>query len=114
MQHCRRGILTCNRSGLVCFSLSSFCLLVSDKFGQKCDLFSLLGTGHLLGAWGRCKRPWGGYFVFIALKHGGGYFFAVSSHGSDTFFHNLEANEKIFTEKNAVAAIFFTEIADSD
>ena len=51
---------------------------------------------------------------FIALKHGADTFFAVSSHGSDTFLHYLEANEKIFTEKNAVAAIFFTEIADID
>ena len=91
----------------VFFSLSSFCLLVSDRFGKKCDLFSLLGTRHLLGAWGRCKRPWGGYFVFIALKHGADTFFAVSSHGSDTFFHYLEANEKIFTDENAVAAIYF-------
>ena len=38
-------------------------------------------------------------------------FFAVSSHGSDTFFHYLEVSEKIFTEKNAVAAMFFTKIA---
>ena len=74
---------------------------MSDKFGQKYDLFSLLGTRqNLLGAWGRCKRPWGGhYFFFIALKHGADTFFSVSSHGSDTFFHYLEANEKIFTEK---------------
>ena len=83
----------------VFFSLSSFCLLVSDKFGKKYDLFSLLSTGqNLLGAWGRCKRPWGGHF-FIALKHGADTFFAVSSHGSDTFFHYLETNEKILTEK---------------
>ena len=67
-----------------------------------------------MGAWSRCKRPCG-YFVFIALKHGADTFFAVSSHGSDTFFHYVEANEKIFTEKkNAVAAIFFTKIAESD
>ena len=51
---------------------------------------------------------------FIALKHGADTVFAVSSHGSDTFLHYLEANEKIFAERNAVAAIFFTEIADSD
>ena len=81
---------------------------------KKYDLFSLLGTGqNLLGAWGRYERPWGGHF-FIALKHGADTFFAVSSHGSDTFFHYHEANEKIFTETNAVGAIFFTEIADSD
>ena len=70
---------------------------MSDQFGKICDLFSLLATGHLLGAWGLCKRPWGGYFVFIALKHGADSFLAVSSYGSDTFFHYLEANEKIFT-----------------
>ena len=29
----RRDILTCNRSGLVCFT--SFCLLVSGKFGKN-------------------------------------------------------------------------------
>ena len=81
---------------------------MSDKFGEKCDLFSLLGTGHLLGAWGRCKRPWGGYFVFIALKHGADTFFAVSSHGSDTFFHYLEANEKIFTEKKIQLQLYFS------
>ena len=115
MLHCRRGILTCNKSGLLCCFSVLFCLLVSDKFGKKRNLFSLLGTGQtLLGAWGRCKRPWGGHFFFIALKHGADTFFEVSSHGSDTFFHYLEVSEKIFTEKNAVAAIFFTEIADSD
>ena len=51
---------------------------------------------------------------FIALKHWADTFFAVSSHGAKTFFHYLEANEKIFTEKNAVAAIFFHEIAEND
>ena len=55
-----------------------------------------------------------GRHFFITLKHGADTFFAVSSHRSDTFFHYLKANEKIFTEKNAVAAIFVTEIADSD
>ena len=58
------------------FSLSSFCLLVDDKFGKKYDLFSLLGTGqNLLGAWDRCKRPWVGHFFFIALKHVADTFF---------------------------------------
>ena len=48
------------------FSPSSFCLLVSDKFSKKYDLFKLLGTGqNLLGAWGRCKRPWGGHFLLL-------------------------------------------------
>ena len=108
-----RCILTCKRSGLVCFFSILFSSIVSDKFGKKYDPFSLLSTGqNLLGAW--CKRPWGGYF-FIALKHGADtFFFAVSSHASDTFFHYLEANKKIFTEKNVFAAIFFTEITDSD
>ena len=88
------------------FSLSSFCLLVSDKFVNKYDLFSLLCTGqNLLGAWGRCKTPWDGHF-FIALKHGADTFFAVSSYGSDTFFHYLEANEKIFTEKMQLQLYF--------
>ena len=62
------------------FSLFSFFFLVSDKFGKKYDLFSLLGTGqYLMGTWGRCKRPWGGHF-FIALKH-----------GADTFFCSLQS-----------------------
>ena len=44
MLHCRRGILTCNRSGFVfLFSLSSFVHSCSTSFGQKYDLFSLLG-----------------------------------------------------------------------
>ena len=55
-----------------------------------------------------------GRILFYCFKAWGGYFFAVSSHGSDTFFHYLEANEKIFTEENAVAAIVFTKIAESD
>ena len=94
----------------VLFFLFSFYLLVCDKFGKKYDLFSLLGTGrNLLGAWGQCKRSF-----FIALKHGADTFFAVSSHGLDTFSPYLESSEKIFTEKNAAAAIFFTEIADRD
>ena len=96
------------------FSLSSFCLLVSDKFGQKYDLFSLLGTGkNLLGAWGWCKRPWGGH-CFYCFKVWAGYIFAVFSHGSDTFFHYLEAKWEDIYRKNEVAALFFTEIADSD
>ena len=60
------------------------------------------------------QKAMGRTLFFIALKHGADTFYAVSSHGSDTSFHHLEANEKIFTEKNAAAAIFFTEIADSD
>ena len=91
--------------GLVCFSLSSFCLLVSNKFGKKHELFSLLGTGqNLLGAWGRCKRPWIGYFFFLQSP----------AMGRILFFHYVEAIGKILTEKNAAAAILFNEIADSD
>ena len=87
---------------------------MSDKFGQQYDLFSLLGTGqNLLGPWGRLKRPWGGHF-FIALKHGADTFLQSPAMGRILFFHYLEANEQIFTEKNAVAALFFNEIADSD
>ena len=63
---------------------------------------------------GPVQKAIGRTLFFIALKHGADTVFAVSSHGSDTFLHYLEANEKIFTERNAVAAIFFTEIADSD
>ena len=83
--------------GLVCFSLSSFCLLVSNKFGKKHELFSLLGTGqNLLGAWGRCKRPWIGYL-----------FFAVSSHGSDTFFPLRWSHWKDINRKKCSCSYIF-------
>ena len=89
------------------FSLFSFCLLVSDKFGQKYDLFSLLGTGkNLLGAWGWCKRPWSGH-CFYCFKVWAGYIFAGFSHGSDTFFHYLEAKwEDIYRKKWSCSFIF--------
>ena len=60
------------------------------------------------------QKAMGRTLFFIALKHRVDTFLAVSSHGSDIFFHYLEANGKIITDKNAAAAIFFTEIADSD
>ena len=63
---------------------------------------------------GPVQKAMGRTIFFYCFKAWGGYFFAGSSHVADTFFHYLEANEKIFTEKNAVAAIFFNEIADSD
>ena len=49
----------------------------------------------------------------IALKHGADTFFAVSGHGADTLFSLPRSQgEDIYRKKNAVAAIFFTEIAD--
>ena len=60
------------------------------------------------------QNAMGRILCFYCFKVWGGYFFAVSSHGSDTFFHYLKANEKIFIEKNAVAAIFFTKVAESE
>ena len=49
--------------------------------------------------------------VRTLLNHVADTFFEVSGHGMDTFFYYLQAKEKIFTDKYAVAAIFFTEIA---
>ena len=76
-----------------------------------------LGTEqNSLGTWGRCKRPWSElffFFFFTALKHGADTFFAVSGYVADTFFHYHETKEKLFTDKNAVAALFFTEVADN-
>ena len=67
----------------------------------------LLGTGqNLMGAWGRCKRQWDEHF-FYRFKAWGGYFFAVSGHGADTFFHYLETKEKLFTEKNCSCSYIF-------
>ena len=87
---------------------------MSDKCGQKYDLFSLLGTGqNLLGAWGRCKRPWGGHF-FIALKHGADNFFLQSPAIGRIHFSTTLKPMGRYLQKNAVAAIFFTEIADSE
>ena len=48
----------------------------------------------------------------VKKGHGADTFSISLKHGADTFFLYLEAKEKIFTEKNAVAAISFTEIAD--
>ena len=84
---------------------------MSDKFGKKYGLFSLLGTGQNLLGHGTEAKGHGAdtfFIIIIALKRGAEPFFAVSSHGSDTFFHYLEANEKIFTEKKMPLQLYFS------
>ena len=60
------------------------------------------------------QKAMGRTLFFIALKHGANTFFAVSSHGADTFSTTLKPMRRYLQKKNAVAAIFFNEIADSD
>ena len=83
------------------FSLSFFCLLVSDKFGKKYILFSILGTGQtLLGAWG-------GHFFFIALKHGANTFFCSLQPWVGYFFPlPWSQRENIYRTKCSCSYIF--------
>ena len=91
------------------FSLSSFCLLVSDEFGQKYDIFSLLCSGqNLLGAWGRCKSPWGGHFFFIALKHGADTFFLQSQAMGRTLFSTTLKPMRRYLKKKMQLQLYFS------
>ena len=74
---------------------------------------SFRNRAKFIGGIGPVQKAMGRTF-FIALKHGADTFLLQSpAMGRIHFLHYLETKEKIFTEKkNAVAAIFFTEVAD--
>ena len=75
----------------------------------KSMIFSFLGTGQTL-----LQKATGQTHFYIALKHGADTFCGVSTMGRILFSTTLKPMRRYLQKQNAVAAIFFTEIADSD
>ena len=60
------------------------------------------------------QKAMGRILFFIALKHGADTFLQSPAMGRILFSTTLKPVRRYLQEKNAVAAIFFNEIADSD
>ena len=70
------------------------------------------GPGKIYWGHGAGAKGHGANTFFYRFKTLGGYFFfAVSGHGADTFFPPPWNQKEAIYRKNAVAAIFFTEVA---
>ena len=100
------------------FSILFLSTRVRQVWSKIWSFWPLRHRAKFIAGMGPVQNAMGRTLFFIALKHGADFFFSFflqsPAMGRILFFHCLEASEKIFTEKKAVAAIFFTETAESD